>query len=311
MERITESQLKDLARNLNARVEEGIWDAAKTFGKNLVGGFRNPAYANTAGKASRGQNAGQVVNKPAAAGARTGAALGSKPAMAVAGAGTAATAAALLNKDKKPADASQSTKPAAAPAAPAADTATAINPETGEKYTPVPGVTPAAQAAAPEAPAAQAAAPEAPAGPTGTQVQTDDEGNHMITTPDGKTMVVGPDGKPLPDGGKAPTATAAASNPTDARLAAGTQAAPASAQSTKPAAWAPTPEQEKWLGGANRQDPYILNRMPGEKPPASYFTDPADQATAKQMGFKESVEESRKDVGYDEFQRLVNLIHYR
>lgn len=46
-----------------------------------------------------------------------------------------------------------------------------------------------------------------------------------------------------------------------------------------------SPEQEKWLGGANRQDPYILNRMPGEKPPVSYFTDPADQALAKRMKF--------------------------
>jgi hypothetical protein len=44
-----------------------------------------------------------------------------------------------------------------------------------------------------------------PAAPTGTQVQTDDDGNHMITTADGKTMVVGPDGKPLPNGGRAPT----------------------------------------------------------------------------------------------------------
>lgn len=49
--------------------------------------------------------------------------------------------------------------------------------------------------------------------------------------------------------------------------------------------WTPTPEQEKWLGGANRQDPYILNRMPGAKPTISYFKDPADQAIAKQMKF--------------------------
>jgi hypothetical protein len=46
-----------------------------------------------------------------------------------------------------------------------------------------------------------------------------------------------------------------------------------------------SPEQEKWLGGANRQDPYILNRMPGAKPPVTYFTDPADQELAKRMGF--------------------------
>ena len=56
-----------------------------------------------------------------------------------------------------------------------------------------------------------AAAPAA--APTGTQVQTDDEGNHMITTPDGKTMVVGPDGKPLPNGGKEQPAAATAAPP--------------------------------------------------------------------------------------------------
>ena len=65
-----------------------------------------------------------------------------------------------------------------------------------------------------------AATKPAPAGPTGTQVQTDDEGNHMITTPDGKTMVVGPDGKPLPDGGKVAQGAAA----------------PAGGAATKPAA---------------------------------------------------------------------------
>ena len=54
---------------------------------------------------------------------------------------------------------------------------------------------------------------------------------------------------------------------------------------TEAGEWTPTPEQEKWLGGANRQDPFIINRMPGAKPPSSYFTDPADQAKAKQMGF--------------------------
>lgn len=43
-----------------------------------------------------------------------------------------------------------------------------------------------------------------------------------------------------------------------------------------------SPEQEKWLGGSDRQDPYILARMPGPKPPASYFTDPESQAIVKQ-----------------------------
>jgi len=47
--------------------------------------------------------------------------------------------------------------------------------------------------------------------------------------------------------------------------------------------WTPTPEQEKWLGNADRKDPYILARMPGEKPPLSYFKDPDDQAKAKEL----------------------------
>jgi len=46
-----------------------------------------------------------------------------------------------------------------------------------------------------------------------------------------------------------------------------------------------SPEQDTWLGKANRQDPYILARMPGPKPPFSYFKDPEDQAIAKRMNF--------------------------
>jgi len=44
-----------------------------------------------------------------------------------------------------------------------------------------------------------------------------------------------------------------------------------------------TPEQEKWLGNANRQDPNIIARMPGPKPPPSYFTNPQDQQAAQKM----------------------------
>jgi len=47
--------------------------------------------------------------------------------------------------------------------------------------------------------------------------------------------------------------------------------------------WTPTPEQVKWLGNADRKDPAILARMPGEKPPLSYFKDPDDQAKAKEL----------------------------
>jgi hypothetical protein len=46
-----------------------------------------------------------------------------------------------------------------------------------------------------------------------------------------------------------------------------------------------SPEQEKWLGGADRQDPNIIARMPGAKPPITYFKDPADQEIAKKLNF--------------------------
>lgn len=44
-----------------------------------------------------------------------------------------------------------------------------------------------------------------------------------------------------------------------------------------------SPDQEKFLGKANRQDPYILNRMPGDKPPVDYYKDPKDQELAKKI----------------------------
>jgi LysM repeat protein len=44
-----------------------------------------------------------------------------------------------------------------------------------------------------------------------------------------------------------------------------------------------SPEQEKWLGGANRQDPSILSRMPGPKPPSEYFNNSDDQKIAQQI----------------------------
>ena len=46
-----------------------------------------------------------------------------------------------------------------------------------------------------------------------------------------------------------------------------------------------SPEQEKWLGKANRQDPYILARMPGDKPPVDYFKADDDKKIAKKVGY--------------------------
>src|SRR6056300_1603750 len=49
-----------------------------------------------------------------------------------------------------------------------------------------------------------------------------------------------------------------------------------------------TPDQEKWLGGANRQDPDILKRMPGPKPGVDYFKGQDDQARAKTLNIGRS-----------------------
>ena len=49
-----------------------------------------------------------------------------------------------------------------------------------------------------------------------------------------------------------------------------------------------TPEQQAKMGKANPQDPYIVARVLGKDAvPLSHFTDPEDQAIAKQMGFKD------------------------
>jgi LysM repeat protein len=117
----------------------------------------------------------------------------------------------------------------------------------GGEYTVAPGDTLGAIAAgkfkgtAPTKPATpKAAATPAPAAPaTGTQVQTDDDGNHMITTPDGKTVLVGPDGKPVANGGKLPAPTANVAAPkqppaTAANPAAGTVAGATKAIPTAP-----------------------------------------------------------------------------
>lgn len=51
-----------------------------------------------------------------------------------------------------------------------------------------------------------------------------------------------------------------------------------------------SPEQQAKMGQANPQDPYIVARVLGKTAvPLSHFTDPADQAIAKQLGFKDGV----------------------
>ncbi len=61
--------------------------------------------------------------------------------------------------------------------------------------------------------------------------------------------------------------------------------------------WTPSPEQKTWLGGANQQDPYILSRMPGQKPPVNWFTDPADQELAKRLGFPAAQQQAAAATG--------------
>jgi len=60
-------------------------------------------------------------------------------------------------------------------------------------------------------------------------------------------------------------------------------------------------DQEKWLGKANRQDPYILNRMPGDKPPVDYYKDPKDQELAKKINTgNETVKKIKGAIGMKE-----------
>ena len=104
----------------NPQINENPLSALARFGKNVAAGFKNPKYAQVAGKATTGANKGQVVNKPAAAAAKTGAALGSKPAMAAAGA--AAGVAGMSAMQKKP-----------TPPAPGPNTATTTPPPVSGK----------------------------------------------------------------------------------------------------------------------------------------------------------------------------------
>jgi LysM repeat protein len=52
-----------------------------------------------------------------------------------------------------------------------------------------------------------------------------------------------------------------------------------------PGAFKFSPEQEKFLGNANRQDPDILSKMPGPKPTLDYFKNPEDRARAKELNY--------------------------
>ncbi len=113
---------------------------------------------------------------------------------------------------------------------------------------------------------------DAPAAPTGTQVQTDDEGNHMITTPDGKTMVVGPDGKPLPNGGKADAGAATKPAAVDPAVAA-----------TREKFKALMDKLEK-TGGVSGAAPAAA---PAKKPATGAATKPAAKPTVGQLPMKQ------------------------
>ena len=127
--------------------------------------------------------------------------------------------------------------------------------------------------------------PAAPAPSPQTSMNTDDEaGTHAFDPTWGGTVATG--GQTT-----APNANATWNNATQTAVPNPPAAPPAPTAPAAPAApagWTPTPEQVKWLGSADQQDPYILSRMPGVKPPVTHFKDPADQAKAKQLKFPEA-----------------------
>jgi peptidoglycan hydrolase-like protein with peptidoglycan-binding domain len=103
----------------NPQINENPLSALARFGRGVAGGFSNPKYATVAGKATTGANKGQVVNKAANVGARTGAALGSRTAMAATGAAAGVAGMSALQNKQTPATPPLAGKPTA-PAAPAA-----------------------------------------------------------------------------------------------------------------------------------------------------------------------------------------------
>jgi peptidoglycan hydrolase-like protein with peptidoglycan-binding domain len=101
----------------NPQLNENPLGALATFGKNVAAGFKNPKFAQVAGKATTGANKGQVVNKTASAGAKTGSALGSKPAMAAAGVAAGAAGMSAMQGGKPAAPKAQASGSPAKPAA--------------------------------------------------------------------------------------------------------------------------------------------------------------------------------------------------
>jgi hypothetical protein len=146
-----------------------------------------------------------------------------------------------------------------------------------------------------------------------TSMNTDDEaGTHAFDPTWGGTVATG--GQTT-----APNANATWNNATQTAVP-NPPAAPAA-----PAGWTPTPEQVKWLGSADQQDPIVMSRMPGVKPPVTHFKDPADQATAKRLGFPAApapaapagplggpigvpVTSAKESVGYGDEQILARIV---
>lgn len=89
----------------------------------------------------------------------------------------------------------------------------------------------------------------------------------------------GPDGKPLPQTAAAPATGGSAAQPAPAAAPAATPTAAPAAGATNPwegkdpakaAAWSKmSPEDQKWLGGADPTDNIILNRAPNKGKPAA------------------------------------------
>ena len=95
----TAESMADLRDRLD-ELDEAFGATLRTFGRNAWGGIKNLKYPNIAGKSPKTK---KVVNTTAAAGARTGAVVASRPAAALYGAGAlAAGQAAFGKKDTTP-----------------------------------------------------------------------------------------------------------------------------------------------------------------------------------------------------------------
>lgn len=289
----------DIVEGKNQQVdEEGIMNALGQLGGavagtamngvnavgNAVGGAYDAAKAGVGKAVDAAGNAIAGAVKPVVQGAQTGyAAATGQPAAAQGANPTKPAAPAAPGAPAKPA---APAKPGAAPAAgkPEAwvkELQTKLN-AAGEKLNPDGVMGPATRAA-------QARHPEITTQPAAAQAVAADINSAEKAPAQGANPSATPvDYSVAPAGAKLPNAAPAA-------------AAPAKAADGGPA---PTPEQLKWLGGANPNDPIILGRMRAAVPNAPTLQQHyANNPNVRGLAVKESA--------YDEVERIVSLVHYK